>query len=178
MPFFYDDMAKTKYKDDFPERAKKYAQKGLTDEQIAHNLGISVNTYYVYQEKYPQFLQAIKAGKAPVDDEVESALLKRALGYEYDEVRTETLTTGNTRQTVISKQVLPDVTAQIFWLKNRRPEDWRDRQDLHVTKDNTEALNSLAEKLDQMTLEEVRSIAYHDTRKKPVKQSSKDSAGA
>ena len=131
-------MAKTKWQDDFPERAEEYARQGLDDKQIAHNLGISERTYYFYQERYPQFLQAIKRGKAPVDDEVENALLKRALGYEYEEVRTETLRAPDGKDfkvlkvTKITKLILPDVTAQIFWLKNRRPDQWRDKKQIDL----------------------------------------------
>ena len=78
-----------------------WARDGLTDKQVASNMGISIRTLYEYKEKYPQFLQALKKGKEVVDYEVESALLRNALN-------------GNT-------------VAQIFWLKNRKPDKWRDK---------------------------------------------------
>jgi len=120
-------MAKTKYKPNFPERAKEYAKKGLIEAQIAKNLGIGVTTFNKYKKEYPEFYEALKNGKIGPDDEVENALFKRALGYEYEEVKTEYLTTGNVRRTVYTRKMAPDVTAQIFWLKNRRPDRWRDK---------------------------------------------------
>ncbi|GAG27156.1 unnamed protein product, partial [marine sediment metagenome] len=94
-------------------------------------------TYYQYQKKHPEFSESIKRGKRPVDVEVENALLKRAKGYEYEEVHAEFRPKNKddkkAKPTVvkrIKKQVAPDVTAQIFWLKNRRPDLWRDKQDV------------------------------------------------
>lgn len=133
-------MAKLKYNDTFPLRAEDYARKGLIDKQIAKNLGISEATLYEYQKTYPEFLEALKRGKAPVDVEVENALLKRAKGFEYEEIHTEyRLPPGETKVDEkakpniikrIKKIVVPDVTACIFWLKNRRKETWRDMRDL------------------------------------------------
>lgn len=130
---------KEKYEDTFPLLAQDYARRGLIDKQIAKKLGISEPTYYEYQKKYPEFLKAIKKGKAPVDVEVENALLKRAKGYEYEEIHTEYRPKGKTDEKAkpslikrIIKQVVPDVTAQIFWLKNRRPKVWKDKHDVDV----------------------------------------------
>lgn len=104
-----------------------WARNGLTDDQIAHNCGCSVRTLYEWKEKYPQISQALKRGKEVVDLEVENALLKSALGFTYDEVMTEQSDDG-IKKRVTKKMVLPNVTAQIFWLKNRRPEQWREKQ--------------------------------------------------
>ena len=110
-----------------------WARDGLTDEQIAHNMGVSVKTLYNWKESYLPILQALKKGKEVVDIQVENALLKRALGYRYEEVtREKTLDpeTGFSCLTVtkkVTKEVVPDTTAQIFWLKNRRPDKWRDK---------------------------------------------------
>lgn len=100
-----------------------WARDGLTDEQIAHNLGIAVSTLYVYKAEHEEFSEALKRGKEVVDYEVENALLKRALGYSYEEITYEA---GKLVKTV-TKQVAPDVTAQIYWLKNRKPDKWRDK---------------------------------------------------
>lgn len=105
----------------------------MIDREIARSLGISRAVFYEYQKKYPDFLDSIKRGKAPIDFEVENALLKRALGYEYEEVMVgykpgkgeEKAMPTVIRKT--KKQVIPDVTAQIFWLKNRRPRLWKDK---------------------------------------------------
>ncbi|SEU32412.1 helix-turn-helix domain-containing protein [Paenibacillus sp. NFR01] len=121
-------------------RLEGWARDGLTDEQIAGNLGIGVRTLYEWKERFPQISQALKSGKEVVDRAVENALLKRALGYKYDEVTREPGTiedeeTGELKNAMVetkrvTKEVQGDTTAQIFWLKNRRPDVWRDKQDV------------------------------------------------
>lgn len=100
-----------------------WARGGLTDEQIAKNMGIAPSTLYEWKKKSKEFSESLKKGKEVVDFEVENALLKRALGYEYEE---ETYENGILTKKV-KKQVPPDTTAQIFWLKNRKPNNWKDR---------------------------------------------------
>ena len=123
-------MAKGKYIDWIePEGLLKlegWARDGLIDEQIAQNIGIAASTLYEWKKQYPEISEALKKGKEVVDRQVENALLKRALGYEYDEITTEY---GKETKRV-TKQVVPDVTAQIFWLKNRKPDQWRDKRDI------------------------------------------------
>ncbi len=113
-----------------------WARDGLTDEQISHNIGIHPSTLYEWQKKYPEIGEALKKGKEVVDREVENALLKRALGYEYEEVKQiiEKDEMGKDRKRIEKtiKRVIPDVTAQIFWLKNRKPNEWRDKRDVSV----------------------------------------------
>ena len=110
-----------------------WARDGLTDEQIAHNIGIRRETLYVWKNKYPNISNALKNGKEVVDRQVENALLKRALGYEYEEVKQiiEKDEKGKDRKRIEKtiKQVIPDTTAQIFWLKNRKPDEWRRRDE-------------------------------------------------
>lgn len=101
-----------------------WARDGLTDEQIAKNMGITRKTLAEWKCKYSDIGDTLKKGKEVVDIEVENALLKRALGYRYDEI---TLENGIETKRV-TKEVVPDTTAQIFWLKNRRPDKWRDKQ--------------------------------------------------
>lgn len=117
-----------------------WARDGLTDEQIAGNIGIRRETLYDWKKKYPNISNALKRGKEVVDRQVENALLKRALGYQYDEVTRELgekidPDTGESIPVMletkrVTKEVQPDTTAQIFWLKNRRPDKWRDRKDI------------------------------------------------
>ena len=111
-----------------------WARDGLTDEQIAANIGIGKTAFYEWQNRFPKIADALKRGKAPVDIEVENALLKRALGYDAVEVTTETITTpdGKTRESVkrYVRHIPPDTTAQIFWLKNRKPVQWRDKREV------------------------------------------------
>lgn len=107
-------MAKGKYKewleDDKLILLRGWARNGLTDAQIAHNIGINVATLYTWKNKYSEIDNALKETKEIVDNEVENALYKSALS-------------GN-------------VTAQIFWLKNRRPDRWREKREVEVNPDD------------------------------------------
>lgn len=127
-------MAKGKYEywltPDGLMKLEAWARAGLTDEQISTNAGINPATLYEWKKKYSKISEALKKGKEVVDIEVENALLKRALGYEYEEIRTEEEYGTVTKKVITKKIVLPDTTAQIFWLKNRRPDQWRDKQDV------------------------------------------------
>lgn len=128
-------------------------------------MGIRRTTLTDWQKRFPIISATLKAGKAPVDLEVENALLKRALGFTYEETVTDveripssrTDDDGNpifteiTKTRTITKTALPDTTAQIFWLKNRRPDKWRDKP-IEVEDKGT------MEKLDAM-LAEVKSYA-------------------
>lgn len=132
-------MAKCKYdKETFPLLVEGYARKGYSDEQLYKALGISHQTYYDYQKAYPEFLEAIKRGKKPVDQEVVNALLKRALGFEYEEKTTEVEidAEGKPKPSKIktTKKLVPaDVGAIAFWLKNRVPEEWQERRSTDIT---------------------------------------------
>lgn len=106
---------------------ESWARDGLTDEQIAHNMGIGSTTLYDYKNKFPKISEALKRGKEIVDIQVENALLKRALGYEAAEIKVETASNGDKKTVKIIKHIVPDTTAQIFWLKNRKPDKWRDK---------------------------------------------------
>jgi transposase-like protein len=130
-----------------------WARDGLTDEQIANNMGISPSTLYEWKKKYSEISEALKRGKDVVDRQVENAMLKRALGYKYDEVTYEY---GEETKRV-TKEVQPDVTAQIFWLKNRRPDKWRDKKDVEHSGDMT-VNNPFAD----LTTEELRKLARKD----------------
>ncbi len=112
-----------------------WARDGLTDEQIAKNMGINIATLYRWKEKYCDICESLKRGKEVVDRLVENALLKRALGYSYTEITYE----GGVETKRVVKEVVPDTTAQIFWLKNRKPEDWRDKREI-TTDDNDQVM--------------------------------------
>lgn len=132
-------MAKSKYETNVKDKlllVEAWARNGLTDEQIAKNLGIAVSTLNDYKNKHPEFMESLKRGKEVIDIQVENALLKRALGYKYNEVTKELCKDKETGEEtlvvtkVVTKEVVPDTTAQIFWLKNRKPEEWRDKRDV------------------------------------------------
>lgn len=128
---------RTSYKDWLTEeglmKITGWARDGLVNEQIAQNIGIHPSTLYDWQNKYPEIAEALKQGKEVIDRQVESALLKRALGYEYEEVKMIVTESGGKRVEKTRKQALPDVTAQIIWLKNRKPKEWRDRKETEIT---------------------------------------------
>ena len=104
-----------------------WARDGLIDEDIAHNVGISPATLYEWKKRFPEISEALKRGKEVVDIQVENALFKRAMGYEYEETKIIISEKDGRRVETVKKQMPPDTTAQIFWLKNRKPEKWRDR---------------------------------------------------
>lgn len=115
-----------------------WARDGLTDEQIAKNMGINRATLIDWKKKYSNISNTLKKGKEVVDIEVENALLKRALGYKYDEVTYE----NGVETKRVTKEVQPDTTAQIFWLKNRKPDKWRDKV---VDTENEEAITNASD---------------------------------
>ena len=123
--------AKGKYADWItPEGLLKiegWARDGLIDEQIAQNIGIRAATLYEWKKRFPEISESLKRGKEVVDRQVENALLKRALGYEYEEIKEKFEDGVLTERTVTKKEVVADTTAQIFWLKNRKPDTWRDK---------------------------------------------------
>ena len=129
-------MAKGKYQEwlepDGLLKLEGWARDGLNDEQIAKNMGINVATLYKYKNLYSKINEALKRGKEVIDIEVENALYKRAIGYTYEEVKEEEMADGRVRRTVTIKEVAGDTTAQIFWLKNRKPAEWRDKQNIEI----------------------------------------------
>lgn len=190
-------MAKGKYQEWLTEegllKLEAWARNGLTDDQIASNMGVSVATLYNYKKKYLEILEALKKGKEVVDTQVENALLKRALGYKYTEdkylvvemdddeywealdlhikvfkmenpeatdfdIEKERLSFSRNKKVLVeqkTKEVVPDTTAQIFWLKNRKPQEWRDKQ--IVQHDGQVKVSNPYEGL---TTEELRRLAY------------------
>lgn len=130
-------MAKGKYHDWITRegliKIEGWARDGLTNKQISQNIGISEETLYKWIVKYTELSESLKRGKEVIDREVENALLKRALGYEYIETTREGIVSQLKVTKEVIKQVAPDVTAQIFWLKNRKPEDWREKKEVEHT---------------------------------------------
>lgn len=124
---------KGKYEDWLTEegllKIEGWAKDGLNDEQIAHNIGIGVRTFYTWLSKYKQLKHVLKQSKEVVDREVENALLKSAIGYYLDEERIDS--EGNVYP--VRRFVPPNTTAQIFWLKNRKPNEWRDKKQTELT---------------------------------------------
>ena len=158
-----------------------WARDGLTDEQIAKNIGINPATLYDWKKKYDEISKTLKRGKEVVDRQVENVLLKRALGYSYNEDKyisvpmdqaeySESLerymntykfehpeATDSELMLVKErfpkskmileerkvKEVVPDTAAQIFWLKNRMAEKWRDKQNIEVSQSIDDSIKEM-----------------------------------
>ena len=111
-----------------------WAKDGLTNKQIADNMGITTTTLYRWIKQSDKLNETLKRGKEVVDRQTENALLKRALGYEYEETTTMTSHDGKETTKTVKKHIPPDITAIIFWLKNRKPKQWRDVNKIEVDK--------------------------------------------
>ena len=100
---------------------------------------------YDWKNKHPEISKSLKKGKEVVDIQVENALLKRALGYDYQEQRIEKSEKDGTKIIQTIKHVPADTTAQIFWLKNRRPDKWRDKPEVPGDSDGLKRAKELLE---------------------------------
>lgn len=118
-----------KFKPEYIEQSQKLCKLGATDIEIADFFGIDVRTLYRWKGDFPAFCQALKSGKAEADERVERSLFARATGYEHEDTYIRVIK-GQIVKTPIRKQYPPDTTAGIFWLKNRKPAEWRDKQDI------------------------------------------------
>lgn len=158
-------MAKGRYMewltDDNLLRLEGWKRNGLSDEQIAHNIGISAKTLYEWINKYSEIGKALKRGKEVVDLEVENALLKSALGHTVTikkpiKVRTEKqlkdkgkIVEEHIEYVEEETYIPPSNVAQIFWLKNRKPEMWRDKP-IEQQADTQEKHNAIIEAIKEL----------------------------
>jgi len=120
----------SKYKPEFAEQARKLCVLGATDLDIANFFEVDARTIYRWKAEFEEFRQSLKRGKDEADDLVEQRLFQRATGYTHDAVRI--FMPKDADEPVYAPYIehhAPDVTAAIFWLKNRRPEQWRDRHE-------------------------------------------------
>ena len=125
-------------------KLEAWARDGLTEADIAKNIGISTVTLWDWKNKHPNILNALKKGKEVADIRVENALYKRAIGYDVIEEKTIIGADGDVSQTIKQvKHIAPDTTAQIFWLKNRRPELWRGKVVVDANMKNGEKLKDM-----------------------------------
>lgn len=152
-------MAKSKadewLKQDKLTLLEAWARDGLTDEQIANNMGISAASLYNYKNKHLEIFEALKKGKEVVDIEVENALLKSAKGFWYDEevvsTKREVIYKDGKKIKEISEPVIitlnrykpSETAAAIFWLKNRKPDKWKDKTEIETNKQELSKLDQL-----------------------------------
>lgn len=125
------------------EEVEHYCEEGADLKGLAKLLGCGLTTLKRIKKEYPEFAELIKVSSEVADDEIISALYKRAKGYEVEETVTEVkVSPSGAAQTTyvkkVKKHVPPDTTAAIFWLKNRS-EEWSDKHDLNI--DTTQPIN-------------------------------------
>jgi len=150
----------TKYNPDMNEQVYKLCLLGATDKQIADFFNVTEKTINNWKSTEEEFLQSLKKGKIDADAEAAQTLYKRATGNWI--TTEEKLYDGET--ITLSKTHLPDTTAAIFWLKNRQPELWRDKQEFdHTTKGRK--INSA---LVGLSFDELYELKYG---RKPARQS-------
>lgn len=126
----------TKYKETHPKTLREYAQKHkyftASGCDLCALFKIGSGTVYNWMHWHPEFAEAVDEVRSARDEEVENALFKLALGYDYEET---TVTSGNEgdKFTKQNKHKAPDVNAAKFWLANRRGKEWREKQEIKQT---------------------------------------------
>lgn len=119
----------TKFKAEYIEQARKLCQLGATDRELADFFEIAESTLYLWKAENQEFSEALKVGKDTADDRVERSLYLRACGYTHPDVHVSNYQ-GEVSLTPIIKHYPPESVAGIFWLKNRRPSEWRDKREI------------------------------------------------
>jgi hypothetical protein len=126
----------TKYSEAYPEQARKLCLLGATDEEMADFFDVCVATITTWKHEHPEFLASIKSGKVEADAHLAEKLYSRAQGAEWEEEQAFKVKIGSHEEKVeivtVKRAAPPDTTALIFWLKNRKPTRWRDRQEVDV----------------------------------------------
>lgn len=120
----------TAYKAEYAEIARRACQIGFTDQELAELLNVTVRTLYNWKSEHEEFLQALKAGKEIADDRIERSLFERAAGYRVEAVKI--FMPAGAKKPVYAPYIehhAPDTAAAIFWLKNRKPGEWRDKRE-------------------------------------------------
>lgn len=120
------------FKPEYVEQAAKLCNLGATDFELADFFGVNVATIHRWKAQFPEFCDSIKTAKAAADERVERSLYARASGYSH--VDTDIRVVGKeVVKTAIVKHYPPDTAACIFWLKNRRSNQWRDKTETTIT---------------------------------------------
>lgn len=116
----------SKYKPEYAIQAGKLCEMGATDANLADFFEVAISTINLWKIQYPEFSESLSKYKQIADQMVEQSLYRRAMGYEHDETDIRVVE-GKIVQTPIRKFYPPDTTAMIFWLKNRKAGEWRDK---------------------------------------------------
>lgn len=120
------------YKKEYAEQALKLCRLGSTDKDLADFFNVTEKTINNWKSTHPEFLQSLKEGKVLADAEVANRLYMRAIGYEHEETKLAQSEGVFTDAKTVTKHYAPDPTAAIFWLKNRRPDKWRQVVDASI----------------------------------------------
>lgn len=123
----------TKFKPEFVAQAEKLAKLGATDRDAADFFEVNEATIHRWKLSHPEFCEALKVGKETADARVEQSLYRRALGYQHDAVKIHVSGDGKITEVPFTEHYAPDTTAAIFWLKNRKPGEWRDKSEVENT---------------------------------------------
>lgn len=118
-------------------RVRGWMRDGLTIEELLKKIGISSKqTIYNWMAFSPEFAQAVNEGREYADRRVEHSLYTRAVGYTAEDVEVIVTDEGGSRTTrrkITKRHIPPDTTAIIYWLKNRKPQDWRDKREVELS---------------------------------------------
>jgi DNA-binding XRE family transcriptional regulator len=137
---------KSLYQQKFAKMAERACQAGFTDIELADLLGVSSRTINSWKVEHEEFASALKAGKSPADERVERSLFARATGYSYDAVKIFNHQ-GVIVEAPYREHVPPDTTACIFWLKNRKSAEWRDKQEVEHSGGVTMTVSPIDERI-------------------------------
>ena len=134
------------YKPEYAKQAAKLCKLGATDREMADFFGVVESTLNLWKLDFPEFSESLKLAKGEADARVEKSLYRRALGYSHDAVKIFHDQNGTT-EVPYTEHYPPDTTACIFWLKNRKPGEWRDKIDVDdgINRDRVTKLLELVE---------------------------------
>lgn len=148
----------TLFREEYIEQAKKLCALGATDDEMADFFGVNRSTFYRWKLDYPEFCDSIKSAKDIADERVERSLYQKATGYNITEQQAIKVKLEKDREGVevvdVEKHVVADTTAAIFWLKNRRKADWRDKHEVEHSGGTKSEIN-----LTNLTPEQLEAIA-------------------
>jgi hypothetical protein len=148
----------TAYTDGYPDQARKLCALGATDEDLAEFFRVSRSTIGAWKTHHPEFGEALRAGKSDADDRVEKSLYQCAVGYSHPDVHVSHYQ-GAVTITPLTKHHPPNVTACIFWLKNRRKDTWREKVDHEVTGRNGGPIQTEDARARELLLSRIAGIA-------------------
>lgn len=139
--------APTDYRPEFCQHALELCERGATDEELAQEFDVSTRTIYRWKNAHPEFCQAIRAGKEAADERVERSLYQMATGTYIKQQQAIKVKTGQFTEDIkiveVETYMAPEVPAAQFWLKNRKPDQWRDKSDVNLNVTSQEQALSL-----------------------------------